>query len=121
MVLRYREKPSPRQLKVASELRMHLSQMFLRNELSHPFFEQHVFNVIDVRISKDLKQATAFITVPQELPIKETMKFFNEISQHIRRILSGKIYGKITPHLHFVEDQSQAEEINLLLNKINNI
>jgi len=80
MVYRYNKPPTQRQLQVAESIKHVISEMFLRNELSHPFFEQNIITVSEARISPDLKLVTVFISAADEIDISKLLKLLNEIS-----------------------------------------
>jgi ribosome-binding factor A len=107
MVLRYTLPPSNRQLKVAEEIRIAISDILTQNRLSHPFFEVNIFTVTEVRISQDLKQATVFLLVPSNLEAPQVIKFFNEIAARLRQLVTEAIVLKFSPTLRFVEDKGE--------------
>ena len=53
--------PTQRQLRVSEEIRHVLSQVFLRGEFRDPDLADAKLTVTEVRISPDLKNATAFV------------------------------------------------------------
>ena len=120
MVLKYIKEPSQRQLKIGSEIRIAISEVFSRNELSHPFFEKYMFTVSEVRVSPDISLATAFLIMPDELDHKKLLKFFNEISKTIRKQIASKVNLKFMPEIRFAADESvkNAARINELLKDI---
>ena len=54
--------PSQRQLRVAEEVRHVLSGIFGRGEVRDPELHDVLITVTEVRISPDLRSATAFVT-----------------------------------------------------------
>jgi ribosome-binding factor A len=105
MVLRYSKLPTQRQLQVAQSIRSALSEILVRGELSL-YFENIMVTVSEVRVSADLKTATAFVVLPESSDKKGILKFFNEISPKIRKFVSQKISLRYMPTLRFVEDES---------------
>lgn len=121
MVMKYAKEPSQRQLKIGGEIRAAIAQVFSRNELSHPFFEKYMFTVSEVRVSPDISIATAFLILPDELDQKQLLKFFNEISKTIRKLIAPKVNLKFMPEIRFASDESvkKAAKISGLLKGIN--
>jgi len=119
MVMRYTNAPTQRQLKTAQGIRAALAEVFVRGELSHPFFESLIITVSEVRISADLKNATAFLILPTDAPKKEIMKLLNENVAAFRKIITPKLQMKYSPHLRFVPDDTadNAKKIDDLLHK----
>jgi ribosome-binding factor A len=109
MVYRYSKPPTQRQLRVGEELKHGLSFMFSRNELSHPFFEQVMITVSEVRVSPDLKLATAFVSAMEQVNENDLVKFLNEISPTIRKIIAKKVNLKFAPEVRFAVDKSFKE------------
>lgn len=109
MVYRYSKPPTQRQLRVGEELKHVISFMFSRNELSHPFFEQVMITVSEVRVSPDLKLATAFISAMEQVNENDLVKFLNEISPTIRKIVAKKVNLKFAPEIRFAVDKSFKE------------
>lgn len=119
MVYRYTSPPTSRQLKVGQAIRHALADILLRNELSHPFFEKTMITVSEVRVSSDLKVATAFLILPDESDHKSIIKFFNDISQTFRKLVTAKINMRFSPEIRFTIDDSiqKAAELDALLKK----
>jgi ribosome-binding factor A len=120
MVYRYSKAPSQRQLKVSEEIRHALSDVLIKNELSHPFFEKHIITVSQVRISQDLKMATAFMAFPKELDENALLKMFNEIAPTFRKLITKKINLKFSPEIRFTLDESikTGSEVDEILQKL---
>ena len=120
MVYRYTKAPTQRQLRVSEEIRHALSEVITRNELSDPFFEKVRVTVSQVRISQDLKIATAFLALPDEVDQKAVIKSMNEIAYVIRKLISKKVILRFIPEICFVIDESiqTASEIESILSQI---
>ncbi len=120
MVTRYSQAPSARQLQTARSIRDALAQILMRGELSHPFFEKNIITVSEVRISRDLKNATAFLIFPTNSDKKQLLKFFNDIAPQIRKLVTSKIKMRYSPELRFLLDETadNAKKIDDLLGKI---
>jgi ribosome-binding factor A len=120
MVLRYHKEPSQRQLQVSEEIRRAISEVFIRNELSDPFFDKVMVTVSVVRISQDLKIATVFLALPKEADPKPILKALNEIAKPIRSLMIKKIKLRFSPELRFVIDESfkSGDEVDSILSKL---
>lgn len=120
MVLRYAKAPSQRQLRVGEEIRHALAEMLIRNELSHPFFEKIMISVSEVRVGPDLKIATAFLIMPDDIDQKALLQLFKDISPTIRKIISKKVRLRYAPEIRFAADESvkNAAHIERLLKSI---
>ena len=55
--------PSQRQLSVGEKVRHALTEILQRGELRDPLLERAVVSVTEVRMTPDLKLATAYVTV----------------------------------------------------------
>jgi ribosome-binding factor A len=106
MVYRYTKAPTSRQLKIGQAIRQALSEVFSKNELSHPFFEKLMVTVSEVRVGPDMKVATAFLILPDNSDQKAIIKFFNEIAPAIRKLITPKINLRFSPEIRFVYDES---------------
>lgn len=120
MVYRYHKPPTQRQLKVGEAIKHAVSEVFIRNELSHPFFEQVIITVSEARVSPDLKLATVFISAMDQVNEKDLVKFLNEISHTIRKLIVKKINLKYAPEIRFTIDQAVKEgaKIDAIISKL---
>jgi len=109
---------SQRQLKVGEEIRHALSAIFSRGELSHPLINEASITVSEVRISPDLKNATAYVMPLAGKKQEEVLEWLDNESGGIRFLLSKKIHLKYLPRVSFRIDDSfdNASHINSLLN-----
>ena len=110
--------PSQRQLRVGEELRSALALIFSMGESHIPELDSASITVSEVRVSPDLKNATAYV-MPLAGNKKElVMEVLKEHAGHIRGLLSKRIVLRYTPKLVFKLDVSYevAGRINQLLN-----
>lgn len=97
---------SQRQLRVGEELRHALMQVFERGELYDPAIQNTLITVTEVRISPDLKNATAFF-VPlggSSVDAWQMLEGLRRATPYLRRILSQKVRLRHTPNLSFSAD-----------------
>lgn len=83
--------PSQRQLRVAEQVRHALSDLLQRGELTDDVIENTVISVGEVRMSPDLKIATAFVS---PLAAKDDEAVVEALNRHARFIR-----GKVSPAL----------------------
>ena len=74
---------------------LHLDSMFI--------------TVSEVRISADLKIATAFVSSINKDHIDAIVKYLNENASIVRKALSPKLHLKYTPQIRFMYDKSFDE------------
>lgn len=111
--------PSQRQLRVAEEIRHALAQIFERAELRDPALTERPITVTEVRVSPDLKNATAFV-----VPLgggKDTesrlVEALTRASSHLRSLVAQQMNLKFAPRLSFKRDESfdEADKIEAIL------
>lgn len=110
--------PSQRQLRVGEEIRAALAMIFAHGEIHHPVLDSASITVSEVRISPDLKNATAFV-MPLAGGNKEAvMAALAESAPRLRGLVSRKIILRTSPRISFKLDTSfeEANRINMLLN-----
>ncbi len=83
--------PSQRQLRVGEQARHALSEMLQRGEILDPAIENAVISVSEVRMSPDLKIATAFVAPLGQQDGKAVVDALNRNARFIR--------GRVTPAL----------------------
>lgn len=109
---------SQRQLQVGEEIRHILSSLLLRGEISDPLITESSITVSEVRISPDLKNATAYV-LPLGGRNKElVLNALNDSSNFLRHLMGKSLRLRYTPRLLFKLDDSyeNAGRIQELLN-----
>ena len=106
-----------RQLKVGEMIKQALGMIFLRDEAKLPNLETREITVTEVRMSRDLKTAKAFVLPLGGKNAQEVIDKLKEFSFVVRKVLSKKITIKFLPKLLFVKDESfdYAEKIENLI------
>ena len=110
--------PSQRQLRVGEEIRAALATIFMHGETHHPVLDSASITVSEVRISPDLKNATAYV-MPLAGGNKDVvMNALAENASRLRGLVSRRIILRTSPRISFKLDTSfeEANRINLLLN-----
>ena len=108
---------SLRQLRVGEMIKQSLGQIFIRGEAKVPTLETNNITVTEVRISPDLKNATAYVIPLGGKNADKIINVLTEFSYLIRKALSKKIYMKFLPKILFINDKSfdYAEKIEKLI------
>lgn len=109
--------PSSRPLKVGETIRHALSEIFLHGESHIPELESVSITVSEVRLSPDLKNATAYVMPLAGSNKEEIMQALKEHAPYIRHLLARKITLRYMPRIHYRLDESfeEAGRINRLL------
>jgi ribosome-binding factor A len=109
--------PSQRQLRVGEELRHALSEVLVRGELRDPHLVGVSLTVTEVRVSPDLKNATAFVIPLGGNELADIIAALTHASSFVRGQLSREVQLRHTPRLSFQPDLSfdEADHINALL------
>ncbi|MEM1019159.1 MAG: 30S ribosome-binding factor RbfA [Pseudomonadota bacterium] len=111
--------PSVRLLRVGESLRHTLSDMLSRNALGLAELEGHSITVSEVRVSPDLRHATAFV-MPLGGSDRDTMMaILNRVAPAFQSALGKSVQTKYTPRLTFRLDESfdEAGRIERLLSQ----
>ena len=111
--------PSQRQLRVAEEIRHVLAELFTRVEFRDPELAGVQVTITEVRISPDLKQATAFVTRLGRSDIDEKLPALRRAAPFLRSELSRAVRLRGVPQLQFQPDTAidYAMEIDALLRR----
>jgi ribosome-binding factor A len=109
--------PSQRQLRVGEELRHALAEVLRRGDFRDPELQNLNVTVTEVRISPDLRNATAFITPLGGGQVGETVAAMRRAAAFFRAQIARAIKLRYVPTLSFEADTSfeYAEHINRLL------
>ena len=98
--------PSQRQLKVGEEIRHVLATLLSRGELGNPLIDDASVTVSEVRISPDLKNATAYMLPLAGKNKEQVREALNDESGTIRYLLGKKLHLKFVPRITFRVDDS---------------
>ena len=109
--------PSQRQLRVGEEIRHLLSEILNEGHIREPALLGVSVTVTEVRVSPDLKNATAFCTPLGGEHVDEVVEALNRARAFIRGQLGSRLHLRYTPDLRFRRDASfeEAERIDTLL------
>jgi ribosome-binding factor A len=109
--------PSQRQLRVGEELRHILAELLERGELHDPALAGIPVTVTEVRVSSDLRNATAFVVPLGRGADASVIDALTRARGFVRRRVGGLARLKFVPEFTFRFDTSfdQADRIESLL------
>jgi len=112
-----RQGRSQRQLRVGEELRHALAAVLVRGELRDPHLAEVSLTVTEVRVSPDLKSATAFVVPLGGADLDPIIAALNHAASFLRGQLGQEVQLRHTPRLSFQADHSfdEAARINAIL------
>ncbi|GEP01660.1 30S ribosome-binding factor RbfA [Methylobacterium haplocladii] len=109
--------PGQRQQRVAELVRHALADVLQRGDFQDPVLSSHVITVPEVRMSPDLKMATAYIMPlggQDEAPV---IKALEKNRRVLRQEVARRVNLKFAPDLRFFRDETfdEADRIDALL------
>lgn len=109
--------PSQRQLRVGEELRHALADLFRRGDFHDPELQNLNVTVTEVRISPDLRNATAFVTPLGGGHVDEALAALKRAAPFLRGQIARAVNLRYVPTLSFQADTSfdYAGHINAIL------
>jgi len=112
--------PSQRQLRVGEEVRHALAWALERGEVRDPDVQGIAITVTEVRVSPDLRNATAFV-----VPLggaragnpEQVLNGLNRAVPYLRKVIARSVQLRNVPRLNFIADTSfdEASHIDQLL------
>jgi ribosome-binding factor A len=111
--------PSHRQLRVGEELRHALSRILARGELRDPALADLNLTVTEVRVSPDLKNATAFVVPLGGGGLEAAVVALNRAGGFFRSRLAQEVALRHAPRIAFASDRSfdEARRIDEILER----
>ena len=109
--------PSQRQLRVGEELRHALARVLERGQIREPDLTGVAVTVTEIRVSPDLRNATAFVMPLGGGAVERVVAALNRAAPFIRRQVAKSVKLKYMPGFKFIADKSfdAAGRINDLL------
>lgn len=105
--------PSQRQLRVGELVRHKLAEMLARGEIHDDVLASHVVTISEVRMSPDLRLATAYV---MPLGGKDTKKVIDALNSH-RKFIRGEVAHSVdlrsAPDVRFREDETFEESTRI--------
>ncbi len=111
--------PSHRQLRVGEELRHALSRILARGELRDPALTDLNLTVTEVRVSPDLKSATAYVVPLGGGGLEAAVAALNRAGGFFRSRLAQQVALRHAPRIAFAPDRSfdEARRIDAILER----
>jgi len=109
--------PSQRQLRVGEELRHVLAEVLARGQLRDPHLVGRSITVSEIRVSPDMRNATAYVMPLGGGDAGEIVDALNHAASFLSGEVGRRITLKFTPSLHFEIDTvfDEAQRIDNLL------
>lgn len=101
--------PTQRMLRVGELVRHSLSTLFTRGEIEDPALEGKVITVPEVRMSPDLKLASAYVMPLGGVGADEVVAALNRHHRFIRGRIAPELDLKYAPDLRFFVDETFDE------------
>ena len=102
--------PSQRQLRVGETVRQTLTALFQRGVLRDPGLETLIISISEVRMSPDLKIATAYVTALGQSDQKPVIDALNRNAKALRGLAAPQLRQmKYMPEFRFREDTTFDE------------
>ena len=114
-----KREPGQRPLRVGEELRHALARIFERGALRDPDLAGTALTVTEVRVSPDLKNATAYVMPLGGARAPEVMAALRRSAPYLRRLLGHEVKLRYAPTIAFALDTAfdHALHISALLHK----
>jgi len=97
-----------RPLRVGEEIRHALARIFARGELHDPDLASATVTVTEVRVSPDLKNATAFVMPLGGMREAEVIAALRRSAPYLRRAIGRDVKLRYAPNLSFALDTAFA-------------
>ena len=109
--------PSQRQLRVGELVRHKLAEMLARGDIHDDVLASHVVTIPEVRLSPDLKLATAFVVPLGGADTEAVIEALTRNKRFIRGEIAHAVNLKFAPDIRFRRDESfeEASRIDALL------
>jgi ribosome-binding factor A len=108
-----RKGPSQRQLRVGETIRHALAELLVRGEIHDDTIASHVITVTEVRMSPDLKMATAYIMPLGGADLKSVLAALEKNRKFIRSEVAHAVSLKFAPDIRFREDETFEEAMRI--------
>ena len=101
--------PSQRQLRVGELIRHELARLLSRGEIHDEVLAAFVVTIPEVRMSPDLKLATAYVMPLGGEHVETVIEALNRHKKFVRGEIAHAINLKFAPDIRFMKDESFAE------------
>jgi ribosome-binding factor A len=100
---------SVRLLRVGEQVRHALSDILMRGEVHDEVLASHLVSVTEVRMSPDLRHATAFVKPLLGSNEEAVLKALRTNTAYLQRAVASRVNTKYAARLKFVADESFDE------------
>lgn len=100
---------SVRLLRVGEQVRHALAEVLQRGELHDPVLAKHIISVTEVRMSPDLRHATAFVKPLLGQDEEAVLKALRQNTKSLRAEVAKRVKTKFAAQLKFLADESFDE------------
>ncbi|HEX8166008.1 MAG TPA: 30S ribosome-binding factor RbfA [Beijerinckiaceae bacterium] len=109
--------PSQRQQRVAEIVRHALAEVLQRGDVQDPVLSSHVVTIPEVRMSPDLRLATAYVMPLGGRDEPAVLAALERNKKHLRQEVAHRVNLKFAPDLRFLRDETfdEASRIDALL------
>ena len=109
--------PSQRQQRVAELVRHALAEVLARGDIQDDVLSAHVITIPEVRMSPDLKLATAYVMPLGGRDERPVLDALNRNRKALRTEVAHRVNLKFAPDLRFLRDETfdEAARIDALL------
>jgi ribosome-binding factor A len=109
--------PSQRQLRIGELVRHKLAEMLARGDIHDDVIASHVITVPEVRLSSDLKLATAYVITLGDSNTDVVIEALNRNKRYIRAEVAQAVNLKFAPDIRFRRDETfeEASRVDQLL------
>src|SRR5687767_7271167 len=101
--------PSQRQQRVAELVRHALAEVLQRGDIQDPVLTSHVVTIPEVRMSPDLKLATAYVMPLGGQDEREVLTALERNRKILRQEVARRVNLKFAPDLRFRRDETFDE------------
>lgn len=115
------KEPSQRQLRVGEQLKQIIAETMTRGHFSHEaLLDAGQVTVSEVRVSPDLKNATAYVMSLGGYDMESILPALNDEAKVFQKEINRQSNMKFTPRVSFKTDRTfdEVERINTLLNEV---
>lgn len=109
--------PTQRQLRVGELIRHKLAEMLARGEIYDEVLSSHVVSITEVRMSPDLRLATAYVMPLGGKDTKVVIEALARNAKFIRGEIAHAVDLRVAPEVRFREDETfeEVQRIDRLL------
>ena len=103
------KEPSQRQLRVGQEIKKIITSVLERGDLRSKEVREAIITVTEVRVSPDLKYATAYIMTLNGKNLGLVLEMLNEEAWIFKKQIGTKLHLRYTPDINFRVDDTFTE------------